>query len=341
MESIKVLLLWHADDAAMKIIADVDPRVRVACIPYMEPDEVRDLRRQGQQAEVNARQVPIPEGLIDQLKVTDVLFGIDYPTDVIALAPRLKWVQSIGAGVDHLGSTGLLDSDVIITATGGFSSRSIAEFVLAFMLNHVKNMKTYVQAQTDKTWDRLVIDALAGKTVGIVGLGRIGSVTARLCKAFDMRVLATRRTSGPPPPYVDQLLAADGLGEMLPQCDFVVLSLALTPETRKIIGETELKTMKPTAFIVNVARGSVLDEAALVRALQEGWIGGAGLDVFEAEPLSQDSPLWEMSNVMITPHTAAAVGTYHLHAARAFAENLRRFIAGEPLLNIIDKQKGY
>ncbi len=342
MEDVNVLLTWLATDESVRIIAGADPRVRVIQAAYHESEERRDLRRKGRLDELDRYPAPVSQELLDALKQADVIYGLDFPNNVTALAPRLRWVQMIGAGIDHLAGTGLFESDVTITSLGGFNSRAIAEFVMGLMLVRVKRLKEYMLAQPQKKWAYNFGDSLAGKTVGIVGLGRIGSETARLCQAFDMRVVATRRTpTAEAPPNVDRLYPASDLLPMLPECDFVVLSVALTPETHKLIGERELRAMKTSAFLINVARGQVVDEAALIRALQEGWIAGAGLDVFEQEPLPPESPLWEMPNAIVTPHGSAVIEGYAEHAARYVAENLRRFIADQPLMNVVDKAKGY
>lgn len=342
MDDVNVVVTWPAGEEAMRIIAGADPRVRVTQVSYREPEERRDLRRKGRLDELDRYPMSVSQELRDALREADALYGLDFPNDVLDLAPRLRWVQMIGVGIDHLGGTGLMESDVTITSVGGFNSLNIAEFVLGLMLAHVKRFKPYFLAQPLKRWAYNYGDSLTGKTVGIVGLGRIGAETARLSKAFEMRVLATRRTPmKDTPPNVDRLFAAGDLSSMLPECDFVVLAVALTPETRRLIGERELRAMKSSAFLINVARGQVVDEAALVRALQEGWIAGAGLDVFEQEPLPPDSPLWELPNAIVTPHASAAVEGYAEHAARFVAENLRRFVAGEPLMNVVDRAKGY
>ncbi len=342
MQAVNVLFTWRVPEEFMGIAAGVDPRVRVAAAPYIEPEERRDLRRKGRLSELDSYPVAVPQELRDRLREADVIYGLDFPNGLPSLAPRLRWVQLIGAGADHLAGTGLMESQVTITSTGGFSSRNIAEYCINLMLCHVKHTKEYILAQPAKGWNRIFVDSLAGKTVGIVGYGRIGSMVARFAKAFDMGVLAVRRTPAPePPPHVDRMYAASGLVSMLPLCDFVVISVALTPETRQLIGQRELGMMKPSAYLINVARGEVVDEEALVEALRDGRIAGAGLDVFKVEPLPPGSPLWEMPSVIVTPHSSAAIANYASHAARYFAENLTRFMSGQPLMNVVDKRKGY
>ena len=176
-----------------------------------------------------------------------------------------------------------------------------------------------------------------------MGLGPIGREAARLAKAFGMRVLATRRSAKRVgrARYVDIMLPASQLRQLLADSDFVVLALPLTPETNRLIGEEELQTMKPTAYLINIARGDIVDEAALVRALDEHWIAGAGLDVFATEPLPANSRLWEFPNVIFSPHIAGGMEDYDARATEVFLENLRRYLNGKQLLNVVDKRKGY
>jgi phosphoglycerate dehydrogenase-like enzyme len=217
------------------------------------------------------------------------------------------------------------------------------EHVLALMLMFVRDAHAYFVNKQNQVWQRHLPDQLCGKTLGVVGLGTIGEGIARAAKAFDMRVVATRRrvTEHKASPVADALYPADKLVEMLGKSDFVVVAVALTDETRKLIGERELRAMKPTAYIINIARGAVIDEAALTRALKERWIAGAGLDVFEREPLPQDNELWTLPNVIITPHVAGIMPDYNARAVEVFCENLRRYLAGQPLMNVIDRSRGY
>jgi phosphoglycerate dehydrogenase-like enzyme len=207
----------------------------------------------------------------------------------------------------------------------------------------------------DGRWDLFAGPEVRGQTMGIVGYGSIGREVGRLARAFGMRVLATKRRAeerrgtgyelpalGDPEGTVpDQIFPPSRLREMLAQSDFVVLAVPLAPETEGLIGEGELRAMKPNAYLVNIARGPIVNEAALIRALQEGWIAGAGLDVFAQEPLPPDSPLWGMENVILSPHVAGFTIHYDERAADLFAENLRRYLAGEPLLNRVDRGRGY
>ena len=331
----------NVTDAALGIIAGTG--VRLAAVPYTEPREDRLMRRAGRGGELAS--MPLSAELRGALREAEVIFSSDLPSGLPALAPRLKWVQYQGAGIDQFGpgsGTGLWESDVAITTIGGFNARAIAEFVLGLILVRSRRLDGYLDAQGRHAWERLQGRSIEGQTVGIVGLGRIGSETARLCKGLGMRVVANRRrAAGAPPPNVDRIFDRGGLEEMLPMCDFVVLCAPMTPETHRMFGKREFGLMKPTSMFINVARGPLVDEDALVEALRDGSIGGAGLDVFDEEPLSAESRLWDLPNLIVTPHASAAIAGYPMLAAMEFAENLRRYVAGEPLINVVDRRKGY
>lgn len=274
-------------------------------------------------------------------------------------APRLRWVQLLSAGADHAIDHPLWSGDVIFTTTSGIHAIAIGEYVLALMLAWAQRLPALIDHQRRAEWpeDRFELFApqeLRGGTVGIVGYGSIGREVGRLASAFGMRVLALQRSSDP----ADRGYTVPGVGdpegiiperfyrpqelrEMLPECDYVVLAVPLTGATQELIGPDELRAMRPSAFLVNIARGGVVDEPALIRALQEGWIAGAGLDVFAQEPLPDDSPLWGMDNVILSPHIAGSTPRYFDRAVDVFAENLRRYLAGEPLINRVDRATGY
>jgi len=268
-------------------------------------------------------------------------------------------VQLHSAGADHLLDQPIMDSDVLVTTTSGIHATPIAEYVLASFLAYRWRVPLWTHCQREgrwpsERWNLFARPELRGSTLGVVGYGSIGREVGRLGKAFGMRVLAVRRSAG----RADQGYAVDGTGdpdgtiperfyapeavrEMLAECDYVVVALPLTTATRHVIGEPELRAMKSSAYLVNIARGGLIDEEALVRALREGWIGGAGLDVYEEEPLPPDSPLWELDNALLSPHVAGFTPHYDRRAVELFACNLARYLAGEPLLNQVDKKKGY
>jgi phosphoglycerate dehydrogenase-like enzyme len=274
-------------------------------------------------------------------------------------APRLRWVQLISAGVDHVIDHPLLSGEIVLTSASGIHAIKIGEFVLMLMLAWAQQLPALIDHQRRAEWPEgrfklFACQELRGSTVGIVGYGSIGREVGRLASAFGMRVLALQRGDDP----VDRGYILSGVGDpqgtipqrfyrlaqlkvMLAECDFVVLALPLTDATRHLIGPDELRAMKSSACLVNIGRGEVVEESALIQALQEGWIGGAALDVFAQEPLPSSSPLWGMENVILTPHIAGMTHHYNERAIEVFAENLRRYLAGQPLLNRVDSQQGY
>ena len=289
--------------------------------------------------------------LSEHLHNAEVLCAYNVPAAWHELAPRLRWLQYPGAGIDALQPTGLLapDSGVIITTATGIHSTAISEYVFGSMLMFNWNWPQMVRLQDGHVWARsanwynLGGRELADLTLGIVGLGSIGRRIAQLGRAFGMHVIAMRRSSaeGEKDADVDQVFSAGQLHALLSKSDYVVISVPLTPQTEKLIGEAELRAMRPNAYLVNIARGRVIDEQALIRALREGWIAGAGLDVAEEEPLPPESPLYSMPNVILTPHISGASVHYDERLAALFAENLRRFRAGQPLKNLYDPSRGY
>jgi phosphoglycerate dehydrogenase-like enzyme len=300
---------------------------------------------------------------------TEVIAALTRETEVLytfyaafdpADYPALKWVQFHSAGVDHVLDTPLMRSSVALTTLSGLHAPQIAEYVLASMLAFTRRVPTMLHYQKRAEWPKGRWDLFAGRelrgqTVGIVGYGSIGREVARLAKAFDMRVLVSKRDTndmadsdyrlagvgdvdGTLP---DGVYGPDRLHGMLRWCDFVVVAAPLTPETRHMIDVAALRAMRPNAYLINIARGELIDEAALARALREGWIAGAGLDVFEEEPLPGDSPLWKLDNVILSPHVAGFSLAYDDRATDLFAQNLSRYLAGEPLLNLVNKERRY
>jgi len=253
-----------------------------------------------------------------------------------------------------------MNSDVLITTTSGIHAPPIAEYAFASMLAWSRRVPKMLYYQNRREWPQgrwelFVGQELRGATLGIVGYGSIGREVGRLGKCFGMRVVATKRSVGqvadtgyrvpgtgdPEGQILNRIYPPEQLREMLAECDYVVISLPLTPDTRGLIGEEELRAMKPNAYLVNISRGGIVDEAALIKALQEGWIAGSGLDVFEEEPLPPDSPLHDLDNVILSPHVAGFSPHYDERASDLFAENLRRYLAGVELLNLVDKEVGY
>jgi phosphoglycerate dehydrogenase-like enzyme len=271
-------------------------------------------------------------------------YNYAFPRSIIATVirtlPGLRWIHASNAGVDHLLYPELLASDVLFTNSVGAHAISISESVLGMLLFTVKRFGSHWDAQKEHRWAPARKDELHGKTLGIIGLGHVGAEVARLGQAFGMRVVATRRNPEKAA-HVDTLLGPDGLPQLLAESDFVVMCAALTPETRQMIGERELRQMKKTAYFVNIARGALVDEDALVRALREGWIAGACVDAFVQEPLPPEHPFWSLPNCFVTPHTSANTPQLMARGLDIFVENVRRYRAGEPLMNLVDKRRGY
>ncbi len=280
--------------------------------------------------------------LADAVRDADILIvSWRLPAGLVASAGSLKWIHSIGAGVDGILTPELLESQIVVTSSSGIHREPISEHVLGFMLSFVRGFHVFARQQMRKEWKRFDLEELAGKTLGIIGLGEIGSEIAVKAKGFGMRVIAVKRDAGEKPSYVDELWLPEQLRNLLGESDFVVLSLPLTPETWGFIGEPELRAMKRSAYFINISRGKIVQEDKVIQALREGWIAGAGLDVFEEEPLPGKSELWEMPNVIITPHVAGSNPQYTERAMAIFEENLKRFLNGQELENVVDKKLGY
>ncbi len=320
----------HADDDVMEAIRAASPDIMVTDGSALFTAEMRGDN--SHRAEIDAL-----------LAKTDVLFGFIPPQNIKTRAPNLKWFQATSAGVDRHRDTEVWKSDIIITGVSGIHATPIGEFVMGLMLMFAKNTALGFKMMQTHKWDRYASGTLRGKTVGIVGLGHIGGEVARLAKAFGMRVVGTRRSAKATGKArnVDLVLPTARMKEMIAQSDFVTVCCPLTPETRHIIGEAELKAMKPTAHIINIGRGPLIDEKALIRALKAKQIAGAGLDVTEQEPLPSDSPLWNLDNVILSPHVSGGMEDYMLRSAQLFADNLQRYLAGKKLINLVNKKRGY
>lgn len=254
---------------------------------------------------------------------------------------KLRWIQNWGAGVNNHPFELLAERGIALTNTSGVHAFPIAETILAMMLAFTRKLHTSIRLQIQSKWKSETLDEIHGKTICIIGVGAIGKETAKLAKAFDMTVLGVTY-SGNPVANVDRVVDRSGLEDVLRLSDFVVVTLPLTDETRNMIGEKEFAAMKPTAMYINIGRGQTTDEAALVKALQSGGIAGAGLDVFEQEPLPVESPLWGMDNVIVSPHQSGSTVKYDERAVDIFIRNLADFKAGlEPSVNRVDLAKQY
>ena len=259
---------------------------------------------------------------------------------VLAVAPRVRWVHSWAAGVEWLLSPDLVASDVVLTNTRGVYGASLAEFAVGAMLYFAKDVARMRRNQREHRWEPFDVEMLRGATLGVVGYGDIGRRVASLGATLGMRVLVLRRRpeAAPDPAAPEMVTSKRALCE---RSDYLVLAAPITPDTRHLIGAGDLAVMRPTSVLVNVGRGGLVDQVALVAALRSGALKGAALDVFEKEPLPAGDPLFDLDNVLLSPHTADHTATWRDEAMAAFLENLRRYLAGEPLRNVVDKASGY
>jgi phosphoglycerate dehydrogenase-like enzyme len=281
---------------------------------------------------------------------TTVVCSFSPPADTVSLAPAIRWIALPSAGADYALRVGLVQpGGPMVTTANGIHAVPIGEFALSLMLMWARHWPQLLELQRAATWpDHAGWAALHGReladaTLGIIGLGAIGRHIARLGRGLGMRIVATRRTAGPDQsdPDADTLVPPDHLAELLAAADVVVVSVPSTPQTRHLIGADDLRMMRRDAFLINISRGSAIDEGALIAALTDGVIGGAGLDVFATEPLPADSPLWRLPNVIIAPHLSGNTDQYSRRFTDLFLENLARFRAGEPLRNVVDLARGY
>ena len=275
-----------------------------------------------------------------------VLVAGNYGELLRSLWPHLeqvKWIHSVPAGLEATLFPELAESPVPLTNGRGVFARSLAEFAIAGMLHFAKNLSRLKAQQASARWEQFDIDELYGHTLGIVGYGVIGRLTAERARAFGMKIFALRRhpEKSQDDPLVDCSYRPEQLNEMIAASDYVLAAAALTPETRGLIGEDAFAAMRSDAVVINLGRGPVIVEDQLVRALQEGRIRGAVLDVFDQEPLPAGHALWGLENVLLSPHTADHTTTWMQDAMELFLENYRRFASGLPLLNITDKRLGY
>jgi phosphoglycerate dehydrogenase-like enzyme len=289
------------------------------------------------------------EAIRRQLPDADVAFTPFVDRDVFPSARRLRWVQSPAVGVGGLMFPELLASPVVITSARGIRARSIAEHVIGVTLALARRLPRALRAQAQHRWAQDELEGpdsgvriLQGSRMGIIGLGSIGMEVAKIAVAIGFRISAIRRRAGEPPPAgVAEIWPPDRIPDLVEKSDVIVIAAPHTPHTKQTIGLRELDRVKRGALLVNIARGKLIDDEAVVEALRDGRLGGAALDVFTREPLDPASPYWDLPNVIVTPHTAGAMQDYWTPLVGLFAENLRRFEAGQPLLNVVDKQAGY
>ena len=278
----------------------------------------------------------------------------------LELAPNLRWVQGHWAGIDHLTDSPVWHSDILITTASGIHTTNMAQYTLTQLLAWAHRAPTWFKHQQagkwpKDRWQKYAPQELRGATVGILGYGSIGREIARLVKPFGCQILVTKRdarhltddgytlpgTGDPDGILPDRIYPPEATRSMLTECDYVIITLPLTPQTTHLFDEQLLKEMKPSAYLINIGRGKIIDEKALIKALRRGWIAGAGLDVFETEPLPAKSPLWGMDNVILTPHISGFTPHYDERATDLFAQNLGRYLDQQPLLNLVNRQTGY
>lgn len=336
---------------------------RVLIASYLEREQVERIRQVDRRLEViyepellavpsyPADHYGVPDRTPEQearwcalLGQADVLFDFDYShrVDLPDLAPQLCWIQASSAGIGQFVRRYGYDTrlpNTVITTASGIHARPLAEFCLMAMLMHYKHAASMIRNQQRQRWERFAGTDLEGRTIAIVGLGHIGTELARLACSLGMRVIGTN--AEPAPACVAQLFPPERLHAMLPLADVLVLCVPHTPKTERMIGQAELNLLAKGAYLINIARGAVIDEAALLQALRTGHLSGAALDVFDEEPLPKSSPFWKMDNVLIYPHSASTSDRENERLTDLFCDNLRRFLSGEPLRNVLIPERYY
>jgi len=263
------------------------------------------------------------------------------PDQLIEQMPKLKWLHVTRGGLNAYLTPLVKSRPIQLTGSKGIHGTAFSEFALASIFALAKKLPECMAGQTKRRWQKLAPIEVEGKTLGIVGLGTAGSALARKSKALGLRVLASKRTPTAKPDYVDELGTSEFLPSLLSRSDFVVLLLASVPSTVNIIGDKEIRLMKKSAYLINLTGGQAIEESLLVKALKENWIAGAALDAFARQPLPEDSELWSLPNVIISPRIGGLTEEKWSPLLPIFVENLKRFVAGKPLLNVVNKQLGY
>ncbi len=275
-------------------------------------------------------------------KVVMLPWGLPQPqVERLLRLPSVRWVHTVTAGIDHALAALPSASPAILTNARGIFDVPIAEMVMAYVLSVAKRLRDFRTQQDAHTWKLLRLREIQGLTLGIVGLGSIGKEIAKRARALGMRVIATRRHPEKASDLVHEMFGPEALADLLATAHFVIIAAPLTEETRGMIGEPQLRRMREDAWLINIARGEIVDQPTLIRALEDGWIAGAALDVFTEEPLPSDSPLWEMTNVVVTPHNSWSTPYLRQREAELFLDNLGRYLRDAPLRNVIDPARGY
>jgi phosphoglycerate dehydrogenase-like enzyme len=318
--------------------------VETVICPYMDTTDLRTAKRlrpddQGLRASAPA----LDDSQRSAFGRAEVLFGLDAPFDVAVVAPRLRWIQAMGSGVGQFAASHIDEAGIVLTNAAGVGAPSIAEFVVGRVLELYKDFAGLSGLQERHDWSPHYGRLLWGSTVGIVGLGAIGQAVADRLKPFGVRVLAIRRSwrPGMGAASVDELFGPASLHPLLSRSDVVVLAAAGTPETDNLIDRAAIEAMKAGAIFVNVARGNMVDEPALIEALEAGRLAGAALDVARDEPLPPGSSLWDVPNLLISPHSSPSQDRYFEMVFELFVDNLGRYVSGQPLRNVVDLKSGY
>lgn len=338
-ERVQVLIGTPLAEELVAQIRAVDPRLEVA----FRPDLLGTPRYDGDHYAPAGRDVAREAEFRALLAETEVLFDFDSTTaaQLTTLAPRLRWVQSTSAGVGQTAKRfGLDKTEVIVTTASGVHAGPLAEFVLMAMLMFTKRHGHLMELKAQRKFARFVSGALPGKTLAIIGPGKIGREIARLARPFGVRLTALARVNHPAEELgVDQVYSRKQLHTMLGEADFVVLAVPHTAETEGLLGAAEIAAMKPSAVLINIARGLIVDEDALLVALRDGHLAGAALDVFRQEPLPADSPFWDLPNVIVNSHSASTAEGENAKIVDLFCDNLRHYLAGKTaqMHNVLDK----
>ena len=274
----------------------------------------------------------------------EVAFSGNNPRRVRKLldaTPKLRWYHTVSAGVENMPLPELAQRGIVLTNNSGSYDIQIAEHLMAFVFAASRQLHRYRDNQRGSEWKELQHQELRDATIVVFGMGSIGGEISRLASAVGMRVIGVRRKAGGSQPGIDRVVAADRLADVVGEADYLAIAAPLTPATRGAISREVIARMKPTAWIMNIGRGAIVDEPAMIEALQAKRIAGAALDVFTTEPLPKESPLWALDNVIITPHHSGSSPRASERTLTLFAENLRRYKAGEPLINRVDFEAGY
>jgi glyoxylate/hydroxypyruvate reductase A len=336
---VRVLLASPLEPELAQRIAAVDERLQVISRPELVGNP-RYPADHHPPVELTPAQTAEWAALLAQ---AEVMFDVDEPSThgLLSRAPNLRWIQSSSSGIgEWVRRLGLVDSAVTVTNAAGIHATPLAEFVVFAMLYFAKRWPRMVEEQRAHHWERCATDSLHGKTLGIIGLGNVGRHVARLARPFGMRVIGTRH-SGAADAVADMVYPPDQTETVLRESDYLALCVPLIAETSMLLGSRELAMLKPSAVLINIARGAVVDEAAMIEALRSGRLAGAALDVATREPLEADSPLWDMPNVLITPHSMSTAYDENERLVDLFCDNLRRYLANEPLRNEFNKARGY